>query len=62
MSEELLTVGQVGDLYGIQGWKVRRLFERKLLPDVGRVGHSRVIRRRELPRIEKALRAAGYLK
>ena len=58
---ELLTLGQVGDHYRIQGWKVARLFDRGILPPPRKVGVYRVVSRDQLPVIEEALRRAGYL-
>jgi len=52
----------VGLHFGIAGWRVQRLCERGLLPEPTRVGRFRVFYASDLPRIEKALRAAGYLK
>ena len=56
-----LTLGPVAQLYGCQVWQVRRLFERGLLPPAPRIGAYRVIDVEDLPRVEQALRAAGYL-
>jgi hypothetical protein len=55
------TLGAVAKLYGVRVWQVRRLYERRLLPEPGRVGAYRVVTSDELPKIEAALRAAGYL-
>jgi hypothetical protein len=52
----------VGRLYGCPTWKVRRLFERGLLPPAPRIGAYRLVAVEDLPRVEQALRAAGYLK
>jgi hypothetical protein len=56
-----LTIGPVARRFGCQPWQIRRLFERGLLPQAPRVGPYRVIAIAELPRIEEALRKAGYL-
>jgi hypothetical protein len=62
MSESpYLTVGAAARRLGYLTWQVRRLFERGLLPQAPRVGAYRVIAVAELPRVEAALRAAGYL-
>jgi hypothetical protein len=47
--------------YGCPAWRVRRLFERGLLPPAPRVGAYRVIAVGDLPLVEQALRAADYL-
>jgi DNA-binding transcriptional MerR regulator len=56
-----LTIGDVARRLGCQGWQVRRLFQRGLLPEAARVGAYRVVSERDLPLVEKALREAGYL-
>jgi transposase-like protein len=56
-----ITLGAVARKYGVQVWQVRRLFERRILPEPARIGHYRVVRADELPAIEMALREAGYL-
>jgi DNA-binding transcriptional MerR regulator len=58
---EILTIGAVARRYGCPAWQIRRLFERGLLPPAPRVGAYRVIAVSDLPRVEEALRAAGYL-
>ena len=55
------TLGALARRYGVPVWKLRRLFERRLLPEPGRVGNYRVVQARDLPEVERALRAAGYL-
>ncbi len=57
-----LTLGQIATRYGIQLWQVRRLFERNLVAESPRVGQIRVVYPDQLPTIEQALKAAGYLK
>ncbi len=59
--DELLTLGQIAQIFGVADWKIRRLFERGFLPAPQRVGCYRVIRRQQLPAVERALRSAGYL-
>ena len=61
MQEPPLTIGAVARRYGCFAWQVRRLFERGLLPPAARVGAYRVIAAADLPQVEVALRAAGYL-
>jgi hypothetical protein len=55
------TVGAVARRYGCAAWQIRRLFERGLFPPAPRVGAHRVIAAGDLPQVEAALRAAGYL-
>jgi hypothetical protein len=59
---QFLTMGVIAGRYGVKQWQVRRLFERNLLPEPMRVGAYRVIRIEDLPAVEQALRAAGYIK
>lgn len=61
-TEKMLTLGQVAKHFGVRTWQVDRLFSRKLLPEPQRVGILRVIPESQLPDVEKALRAGGYLK
>lgn len=60
-SQPFLTIGAVATRLGCQPWHVRRLFERGLLPPAVRLGVYRVVDEDDLPKIEKALRQAGYL-
>jgi hypothetical protein len=61
VSEIIYTVGQIAARYAVPAWKVRRLFERGLVPQATRVGAYRVVPASELPVIEEALRLAGYM-
>jgi DNA-binding transcriptional MerR regulator len=61
MAQPPFTIGQVARRFRVSAWKVRRLFERGLLPEPARVGAYRVIPPDDLPKIEAALRRAGYL-
>lgn len=56
-----LTIGNVARYFRCQPWQVRRAIERKLLEEPPRVGAYRVFVAADLPRIEAALRVAGYL-
>jgi hypothetical protein len=56
-----LTVGDVARHFNCRPWQVRRLYESGRLDEPARFGAYRVIPRDELPKVEKALRAAGYL-
>jgi hypothetical protein len=55
------SLGAVARRFGVAVWQVRRLYERRILPEPPRVGAYRVIFPGDLPRIEAALREAGYL-
>jgi DNA-binding transcriptional MerR regulator len=57
-----LTLGSVAQRCGCKAWQVRRLFERGLLPPAPRIGSYRVVAVEDLPKVELALRKAGYLK
>jgi DNA-binding transcriptional MerR regulator len=57
----VITIGETATRLGVQAWHVRRLFERGLLPPAQRVGAYRVVAVADLPKIETALRNAGYL-
>jgi hypothetical protein len=56
-----LTTGQIARHFGCLPWQVRRVFERGLLPEPQRIGAYRVVEAADLPKIEQALRTAGYL-
>ena len=56
-----LTIGPAARRLGCLPWQLRRLFERGLLPEPPRVGAYRVIAEEDLPRVEEALRRAGYI-
>jgi hypothetical protein len=51
----------VAAYFGLPTWRIRRLFERGLLPAAPRVGAYRVVTAADPPAIEQALRQAGYL-
>jgi len=56
-----LTTGDVGRHFGVPTWAVRRLWESSRLPEPARVGSYRVLTAADLPAVEAALVAAGYL-
>jgi hypothetical protein len=58
---ELITIPSVARYLGVAPWQVRRLFERRLLPEPPRAGLVRLIKRSDLPVIEDLLRKVGYL-
>jgi hypothetical protein len=55
------TLGSLARRWGVPVWKIRRVFERRLLPEPSRLGNYRVVAARDLPSLERALRKAGYL-
>jgi DNA-binding transcriptional MerR regulator len=57
----ILTIGDVARHFGVRPWKVRALYERGLLPPAARLRSYRIVTDDDLPRIEQALRDAGYL-
>lgn len=61
-NDRRLAVGEVARTLGCQGWQIRRLFERGLLPPAERIGLYRVIPESELPKVKEALQKAGYLR
>jgi hypothetical protein len=58
----LYTVGEAAQKLGCQGWMVRRLFERGLLPEPPRLGITRALREDQLPEVGRLVREHGYLK
>jgi DNA-binding transcriptional MerR regulator len=61
LTHPFVTIGAAARRLGCPAWKVRRLFERGLLPPAPRIGAYRVIAEDDLPNVEQALRRAGYL-
>ncbi len=62
MTKQLpLLIGDVAEHFGCRAWQVRRLIERGLLPEPQRLGPFRVFFPSDLPRIEQALLATGYV-
>lgn len=55
------TLPSIARRFGCAEWQVRRIFERRLVPDPPRLGQNRLITEKDLPAIEQALRTAGYL-
>jgi DNA-binding transcriptional MerR regulator len=54
-------IGAIARHFGCHAWQVRRAIERKILDEPSRVGAYRVFTVEDLPRVETALRMAGYL-
>jgi hypothetical protein len=59
-----MTMGQVAKHFGVSILQARRTIERGFAPHsiAPRVGRWRFLNTQDLPRFEKALRDAGYLK
>jgi hypothetical protein len=55
------TLGALARKWGIPTWKVRRVFERLLLPEPERISNWRVVRDEDVPALERVLREVGYL-
>lgn len=59
---EILTTADVAKELGVHQWQVRRLFSDGNLPEPPKVRGYRVIQRKEIGKIRKALVARGFLK
>ena len=57
----IATLGDLARHFHRPIWMIRRLFERGFLPAAERVGGYRVVPISDIPMVEAALRAAGYL-
>ena len=55
------TCGELGDLLGVQAWRIARLFELGCVAEPPRVGGRRLIAAAMLPEIVAALRQRGWL-
>ena len=60
-SPPFLTTGELGDMLGVQAWRVARLFELGILPDPPRVAGRRMIPKQMVPEVMDALRGRGWL-
>jgi DNA-binding transcriptional MerR regulator len=61
MLQTVFGIGEVAKRLGVKTWQVRRLEERGLLDRTARIGWNRIYDSEDLPKIEAALRKAGYL-
>jgi hypothetical protein len=57
----VLSLGDISRHFDRPIWMIRRVFTRGFLPEPKRVGVYRVVRAKDLPAVEAALRRAGYL-
>ena len=55
------STGQVAKRFGVDRWRIRRLFECGAVPEVGRLAGKRVIPADRLAKIKSALKARGWL-
>jgi hypothetical protein len=55
------TSGELGDVLGIQAWRISRLFELGIVNEPPRVGGRRLIPRTMVPDIILALRGKNWL-
>jgi hypothetical protein len=55
------TSGELGDLLGVQAWKISRLFELSLLEEPPRIGGRRLIPRTLIPTIVARLLERGWI-
>ena len=58
---ELFTTRDVAELFGVEPWRIQRLFESGSLVEPARFAGKRVITGRQLPAIVEALRARDWL-
>lgn len=57
----VMTVGDLARHFGCEQQHVRRLFTRGVLPEPHRAGPYRLIPVSDMPKVEAALREAGYI-
>jgi hypothetical protein len=61
LTEHSLTLGELASRIGCESWRIRRLFERKLLPEPRRVGKFRVFSESDVEAVRKVAESAGYV-
>lgn len=59
--EKDFTTSQVAELFDVEPWRIRRLYELGVLTEPPKFCGRRVVSRCELPAIVDALRARGWL-
>lgn len=60
-SEDVLTIGEVAGLFGLQVWKLRKLINEGKIREGRRVGRVALFMTGEVPAIAEVLRRAGYV-
>ena len=55
------TTRELGDILGVEEWRIRRLFEGGTLPEPPRFAGKRVISCDQIPAVVDALRAHNWL-
>lgn len=55
-----LTTGELAEVLQVQGWRIARLFELKIVPEPSRVAGRRMIPRSQIPRIIDELRRRNW--
>lgn len=55
------TTGDLAAHFQVRDWQIRRVFERGLVQERGRLGKYRLVYHGDLPAVERALRQLGYL-
>jgi hypothetical protein len=58
----VLTTGEAAERLGVPTWALRRLYERGLLPEPGRMGLYRAVPIADLPMLREKLLEYGYLR
>jgi hypothetical protein len=58
---DVFLIGDVATRFGVPTWQIRRAISRGFLKEQPKLGPNRVFTIRDLPRVRKALLAAGYL-
>jgi hypothetical protein len=53
---------EVADWLGVEEWRVRRIFEARLVPEPPRIGRHRAIPTELIPNVIDALRTKGWLR
>jgi len=61
LSQSHFTTGELGELLGVQAWRIARLFELGVLAEPPRIGGRRLIAKELIPAVADALRERGWL-
>ena len=60
-TSEFTSTGELGDVLGVQSWRIARLFELGILSEPPRLSNRRLIPKSLIPEIVDALRDRGWL-